>query len=79
MALEEAMLAEDGILNSQLGAEEVTNVNAHPDGLVDSTASYVDQEYYCQDQVRLLLLLLLFILCSIPSWLDESIHELRSA
>ncbi|KAK7292805.1 hypothetical protein RJT34_15659 [Clitoria ternatea] len=48
MALEEAMLAEDGLLESQLGGEEVTE--AYPDGLMAAPGSYDDQEYYCQDQ-----------------------------
>ncbi|KAK2406846.1 histone-lysine N-methyltransferase ATX3 [Trifolium repens] len=51
MALEEAKLAEDGILESHLGAEEVTDVEAHPpDRLEEVLVSNIDQEYYCQDQ-----------------------------
>ncbi|KAG4938058.1 hypothetical protein JHK86_044199 [Glycine max] len=51
MALEEAMLAEDGVLESHLGRrEEVTHANAHPDGLMEATGSYVDEECYGQDQ-----------------------------
>ncbi|XP_057454792.1 histone-lysine N-methyltransferase ATX3-like [Lotus japonicus] len=50
MALEEAMLAENGILESQLGAEDVTDVKAHPYELMEATGSCADQEYYCQDQ-----------------------------
>lgn len=64
MALEEAMLAENGILESQLGAEDVTDVKAHPYELMEATGSCADQEYYCQDQVRFFF----FILCFIPSW-----------
>ncbi|KAG4950917.1 hypothetical protein JHK85_044784 [Glycine max] len=53
MALEEAMLAEDGVLESHLGRrEEVTHANAHPDGLMEATGSYVDEECYGQDQLR---------------------------
>ncbi|RDX76501.1 Histone-lysine N-methyltransferase ATX3, partial [Mucuna pruriens] len=50
MALEEAMLAEDGVLESHLGGEEVTDVEAHPDELMEATGSYVDEEYCGQDQ-----------------------------
>ncbi|KAG5021742.1 hypothetical protein JHK82_017643 [Glycine max] len=50
MALEEAMLAEDGVLESHLGREELTGVDAHPDGLMEATVSYVDGECYGQDQ-----------------------------
>ncbi|KAH1204637.1 Histone-lysine N-methyltransferase ATX3 [Glycine max] len=51
MALEEAMLAEDGVLESHLGRrEEVTHADAHPDGLMEATGSYVDEECYGQDQ-----------------------------
>jgi hypothetical protein len=55
MALEEAKFAEDGILESHLGAEEVTDVEAHPpDRLQEVLVSNIDQEYYCQDQVKLI-------------------------
>ncbi|XP_061357086.1 histone-lysine N-methyltransferase ATX3-like [Gastrolobium bilobum] len=51
MALEEAMLAKDDFLESQLEAEEeVTTVKAHPDGLTEATGSCFDQEYYCEGQ-----------------------------
>ncbi|KAE9605740.1 putative histone-lysine N-methyltransferase transcription regulator PHD family [Lupinus albus] len=50
MALEEAMLAQDGLLDSQLGVEEVTNVKAYSDGLKQATGSYVDHECYYQGQ-----------------------------
>ncbi|KAF7826177.1 histone-lysine N-methyltransferase ATX3 [Senna tora] len=50
MALEEAMLAEDGLLDSHLGAEQITNVDEHPNEFVEATSSYVDQDYYSQDQ-----------------------------
>ncbi|CAJ2662995.1 unnamed protein product [Trifolium pratense] len=51
MALEEANLAKDGMLESHLGAEEVTDVEAHPpDRLEEVVVSNIDQEYYCQDQ-----------------------------
>ncbi|XP_073219890.1 histone-lysine N-methyltransferase ATX3-like isoform X3 [Cicer arietinum] len=48
MALEEAMLAEDGILESLLGAEEIATVSNRR--LEEVLVSNVDQEYYCQDQ-----------------------------
>lgn len=51
MALEEALLAEDGILDSHLGVEQITNVEAHPSGFTEVTGSYDDQEDNCQDQV----------------------------
>ncbi|KAK7275362.1 hypothetical protein RIF29_16478 [Crotalaria pallida] len=50
MALEEAMLAQDGLLDSQSGVEEVSNVNAHSVGLTEATGSCLDGEYYYQDQ-----------------------------
>lgn len=65
MALEEAMLAEDGVLESHLGREELTGVDAHPDGLMEATGSYVDEECYGQDQVRLVFL---FMFCH---WMRE--------
>jgi len=66
MALEEAMLAEDGVLESHLGRrEEVTHADAHPDGLMEATGSYVDEECYGQDQVRLVFL---FMFCH---WMRE--------
>ncbi|XP_061372884.1 histone-lysine N-methyltransferase ATX3-like, partial [Gastrolobium bilobum] len=43
MAMEEAMLAEDGILDSHLGAEQITDVQAHSSGLTEYAGSYVDQ------------------------------------
>lgn len=49
-ALEEAKLAEDGILESQLRAEEMADVEAHPDKLQQVSASNINQEYYCQDK-----------------------------
>lgn len=53
------MLAEDGILESQLGAEEVTDTNDikdHPDRPKEGSGSgsCVEQEYYGQDQVKLI-------------------------
>ncbi|OIW02310.1 hypothetical protein TanjilG_11204 [Lupinus angustifolius] len=50
MALEEAMLAQDGLLDSQLGVEEVTNVKVHSGGLKQATGSYFDHECYYQGQ-----------------------------
>ncbi|KAL1329214.1 histone-lysine N-methyltransferase ATX3 isoform X2 [Arachis ipaensis] len=50
MALEEAMLAVDGLLNSQLEVEEVTYVNAYPNGHLEAPAMPVDDEYHCEDQ-----------------------------
>lgn len=50
-ALEEALLAEDGILHSDLGVEQITNVESHLGGSVSATGSHDDQEYHCQDQV----------------------------
>lgn len=56
------MLAEDGVLESHLGRrEEVTHANAHPDGLMEATVSYVDGECYGQDQVRLVFYILCFV------------------
>ncbi|CAK8560684.1 unnamed protein product [Lathyrus sativus] len=50
MALEEAKLAKDGILESHLRADEVTNVEAQPDRVEEVMISNIDQEYYFQDQ-----------------------------
>lgn len=44
MAMEEAMLAEDGILDSHLGTEQIT----------EGAGSYADQECCHQDQVILI-------------------------
>lgn len=62
MALEEARLAEDGVLESHLGGEGVTDVEAHPDGLMEVTGSYVEEEYYEQDQVKLVFLILCYMI-----------------
>ncbi|KAG2380206.1 Histone-lysine N-methyltransferase [Vigna angularis] len=51
MALEEAMLAEDGVLESHLGRGEVSDAEAHPAQLMEATCYYVDEEYYGQEQV----------------------------
>ena len=51
MALEEALLAEDGILDSHLGTDQIINVEAPPSGFVEATESYFDQQFYSQDQV----------------------------
>jgi len=61
-ALEEAKLAEDGILESQLRAEEMTDVEAHPDKHQQVSASNIDREYYCQDKVIFYFFLLLCVL-----------------
>lgn len=61
MALEEAKLAKDGILESHLQAEEVTNVEAQPDRVEEVMISNIDQEYYCQDQVKLIFYICVFI------------------
>ncbi|XP_054779953.1 histone-lysine N-methyltransferase ATX3-like [Prosopis cineraria] len=52
MALEEALLAEDGILDSHLGAEVITksNVEAQHSGYTEDTGPCDDQEEYCLDQ-----------------------------
>lgn len=71
MALEEAKLAKDGILESHLQAEEVTNVEAQPDRVEEVMISNIDQEYYCQDQVKLI-----FYICVFISWFDKSIYKL---
>ncbi|XP_014492518.1 histone-lysine N-methyltransferase ATX3 [Vigna radiata var. radiata] len=51
MALEEAMLAEDGVLESHLGRGEVSDAEAHPAQLMEANCYYVDEEYYGQEQV----------------------------
>lgn len=48
MALEEALLAENGILDTDLGAGH--NPDANPNGFQEATASNLDQQYYSQDQ-----------------------------
>lgn len=50
------MLAEDGLLDSHLGAEQITNVEAHPSGFMAATSSSFGQEYP-EDQVSLISLL----------------------
>ncbi|GAU42350.1 hypothetical protein TSUD_350160, partial [Trifolium subterraneum] len=42
MALEEAKLAEDGILESHLGAEEVTDVEAHPPDRLEEMRAFIN-------------------------------------
>ncbi|KAI9110050.1 hypothetical protein K1719_019091 [Acacia pycnantha] len=50
MALEEALLAEDGFMDSHVGTEQRTNAEALPNGFMEATSSYVDPEYGSQDQ-----------------------------
>ncbi|OIW13584.1 hypothetical protein TanjilG_25683 [Lupinus angustifolius] len=50
VAIEEAILTEDGILDLHFGAKQITNVDAHPSGLMEGTGSTVDQERYDQHQ-----------------------------
>ncbi|KAI4355233.1 hypothetical protein L6164_004026 [Bauhinia variegata] len=52
MALEEALLAEDGFMDSNMGTEQITNIEAQPSGYTEASNSYVDPEYYSQDQIR---------------------------
>jgi len=54
MALEEALLAEDGVLESHLGRGEISDAEAHPARLMEATCYYVDEEYYGQEQVKIL-------------------------
>ena len=61
-ALEEAKLAEDGILESHLRTEEMTDLEAHPDKLQEVSTSNIDREYYCQDKVIFYFFLLLCVL-----------------
>ncbi|XP_050280103.1 histone-lysine N-methyltransferase ATX3 isoform X2 [Quercus robur] len=49
MALEEALLAENGILDANLGAGQMGNSDATPNGFQEATASNLD-EYYYQNQ-----------------------------
>nr|XP_023876913.1 histone-lysine N-methyltransferase ATX3 [Quercus suber]POE80531.1 histone-lysine n-methyltransferase atx3 [Quercus suber] len=46
MALEEALLAENGILDANLGAGQMGNSDATPNGFQEATASNLDQYYY---------------------------------
>lgn len=46
MALEEALLAENGILDANLGAGQMGNSDATPNGFHEATASNLDQYYY---------------------------------
>lgn len=55
------MLAEDGILESLLGAEEIATVSNRR--LEEVLVSNVDQEYYCQDQVKLFVYFSVFCHC----------------
>lgn len=54
MAIEEAMLAEDGILDPHLGPEQI----------LEGAGSRADQEFYCQDQV----ILISFTLCYVSAY-----------
>ena len=46
MALEEALLAENGILDANVGAGQMGNSDATPNGFQEATASNLDQYYY---------------------------------
>lgn len=53
MALEEALSAQDGLMDSDKVAEQITNAEDHPDGFMETASSYVDPENGPQDLVRL--------------------------
>lgn len=52
MAIEEALLAENGILDSSFGSGQTTNSEAYPMEFQGATDLYRDQEYYSQNQVN---------------------------
>ncbi|KAF5451749.1 hypothetical protein F2P56_026826 [Juglans regia] len=49
-ALEEALLAENGILDTNLGAGEIAIPEENPKAIKEATASNLDQQYYSQNQ-----------------------------
>ncbi|KAG2720564.1 hypothetical protein I3760_02G041100 [Carya illinoinensis] len=49
-ALEEALLAENGILDTNLGAGEIAIPEENPKEIQEATASNLDQQYYSQNQ-----------------------------
>ena len=54
MALEEALLAENGILDTNLGANQSTDPEANPNGIQEAAASNLDRQYYSQNQASCL-------------------------
>jgi hypothetical protein len=49
MALEEALLAENGILDANLGAAQMANPDTNLNGIQEATVN-LDQKYYSQNQ-----------------------------
>lgn len=58
MAIEEALLAENGILDSSFGSGQTTNSEAYPVEFQGATDLCREQEYYSQNQVNSLNFLL---------------------
>lgn len=54
MAIEEALLAENGILDTSLRCDQTTNSEAYPMEIQESTNLYPDQECFSQNQVSCL-------------------------
>lgn len=54
MAIEEALLAENGILNKSFGTGEISNAEAYSYETQEPTTSNQGQEYYTQGQVMVL-------------------------
>lgn len=50
IALEEALLAENGILDANLGAEQMANPDTNLSGIQEATALNLEQKYYSQNQ-----------------------------
>lgn len=51
MAIEEALLAENGVLDTSFGTSQTTNSEAYAKEIQEVTALDRDQEYYSQNQV----------------------------
>ncbi|KAK7258507.1 hypothetical protein RIF29_24086 [Crotalaria pallida] len=53
IAIEEAILADNGILDSYLGAVQITNVEAHPGRLLEGTRPYIDEENFDEEKDKI--------------------------
>lgn len=61
MAIEEALLAENGILDASFGTDKITGSEAYPQEIQEASTSNQEEEYYSQNQVIVLTSYLKFL------------------
>ena len=54
LAIEEALLAENGILDTSFGTDKITSSEAYPREIQEATTSNQEEEYYSQNQAIVL-------------------------